>query len=146
MKSLDFYVKIAGIKDPSNKVIEIPDIKASVFKGIFHVFCQLNISLGLLEYLYCGEVPQDENVVIELLKTSEKYHIEELREKCQEYLVLNLRIDNAAMMATLAQSSKADLLKAAVLKFIKANESKFDVGDFNQFDKEFLIEIITYKF
>ena len=50
-----------------------------------------------------------------------------------------------ANLATLARSEKAGKLKAAVLKFIKANESKFDVGDFNQFDKDFLIEILMYK-
>ena len=98
-----------------------------------------------MEYLYCGEIPQDENVVIELLKASEVYQIEELREKCQEYLEFNLRIDNVANLATLARDYKASRLKAAVLKFIKTNESKFDVGDLNQFDKGFLIEIITYK-
>jgi len=98
-----------------------------------------------LEYLYCGEIPKDENVVIELLKASEVYQIEELREKCQEYLEFNLRIDNVANLATLARNYKASQLKTAVLKFIKANESKFDVGDFNQFDKDFLIEILMYK-
>ncbi len=123
---------IAGIKDPSNKVIEIPDIKANVFKG-------------LLEYLYCGEIPQDEETVIELLKASETYQIEELREKCQDYLAFNLRIDNVANLVTLARNQKANQLKTAILKFIKANESKFDVGDFNQFDKDFLIEILMYK-
>jgi len=122
----------AGIKDPKNKVIEIPDIKADVFKG-------------LLEYLYCGEVPDDEKIVTELLKASETYQLEDLQNKCEDFLVLNLTIDNVTTLAPLAKKYKAQKLKNAALRFIKANENKFDEGDLNQFDKDFLIEIISFK-
>jgi len=122
----------AGIKDPANKVIEIADIKADIFKG-------------LLEYLYCGEVPEDEKTVAELLKASEIYQLQDLQNKCEDYLVLNLRIDNVTTLAPLASKYKALKLKNAALRFIKANENKFDEGDLSQFDKDFLIEIISFK-
>jgi len=59
--------------------------------------------------------------------------------------VLNLRIDNVTTLAPLASKYKALKLKNAALRFIKANENKFDEGDLSQFDKDFLIEIISFK-
>ena len=120
------------MKESFSDVIEIPDMKADVFKG-------------LLEYLYCGKIPKEEKLAMELFEVSEMYLLPDLRKKCEHFLIQSLRSDNVINKTLLAQRFSADKLKNAALKFLSINRQSISDGDFNQLDKDFLIELIKFS-
>jgi len=121
----------SNMKESYSDVIEIPDIKADVFKG-------------LLEYLYCGKIPKDENLAIGLFEVSEMYLLPDLRNKCEYFLIQSLSLENTTEIILLAQKYGADKLKIAGLQFLNVNRHKLDDADLNRFDKDLLIEIIKF--
>ncbi len=105
------------------QVIEISDIKASIFKGKDGILLvKFNIlSIAFLQYVYKGQVILNEDLAMSLLEFSEKYLIDELKEVCENFLKRTLTVENFFKIFEAACVYEADSLKIRTLLFFKAS-------------------------
>ncbi|KAJ8680809.1 hypothetical protein QAD02_016596 [Eretmocerus hayati] len=75
-------------------------------------------------YVYSARVNELTKYAIELLKTSNKYAVEELKSLCEQNLMQNIKIDNALELLTLADCYDAKNLQARCVHFIVSNAKK----------------------
>ena len=87
-------------------VVDIPDIEYAILQE-------------MLRYIYTNRVKNFENLAGELLLASDKYQIDDLKEKCAEVLCENITIENAIDTLHLADKFNVDRLKDKVINFIK---------------------------
>lgn len=104
-------------KEKQEKVVEIEDIKPSVFEQ-------------LVQYLYIQDT-ELENVedVVELLVAADKYCVDSLKRKCGLYLSENLTSENAVRCLILAHLHQVPELTEVALDFIARNVKQFSNRD-----------------
>ena len=94
-------------KEGRTKVVEIDEIKPSVFKE-------------MLRYLYTGKTTKlDEDEMTEpLFLAADKYQIEALKDLCEQSLITKLNMQTAVRFLALAHQHTAPQLLEASLKFL----------------------------
>ncbi|XP_044015086.1 speckle-type POZ protein-like [Aphidius gifuensis] len=107
-----------SMKESRDNRVVIKDIDADVVKQ-------------MLEYIYTGKTPSKINdCVHDLIGAADKYHIDDLREICENNLMEKLTVDNAVHTLIVADRYDAKELKTKVVEFIKQNVSIIDSADF----------------
>ena len=91
----------------TNKVV-IKDVDPQIFREI-------------LRFVYTGKVNHLEDMAEELLITSEKYGLQDLKNMCQIQLWSQLSIENSVKLLILADIHSAHQLKEAAINFINRN-------------------------
>jgi len=85
-----------------------------------------------LQFLYQNKVELSEPLAMELYELSDKYLQTELAELCEEFLSINLRLDNLSVMVNFAEKFETPALKEAILEFMARNleEIQKDQSDY----------------
>jgi hypothetical protein len=129
--------------------IEIPDVKADVFRGFLclFIFLIINFVLVLLEFLYCGDVRLTTNLALEVFLRADKYSVRDLKKKCEEFLVEHLTVDNFVKITCDLEETMSNFLKNALVEFVSKNLTNKKVRDeiFN-LPKAILGEIIIQPY
>jgi BTB/POZ domain len=73
---------------------------------------------GMLEYIYTGQTESLDERTVDLLEISDFYELAGLQEDCQENILSNLSVDNAAEILILAHRHSLSNLKSKVVAFI----------------------------
>jgi len=94
-----------------SSVIQVPEIKASVFKAF-------------LEYVYKGQTLLTEELALNLIDLSERYIIHEMKLACENFLQNVLSLDNCFRIFETAYLYDAALLKKWTLFFFQININK----------------------
>ncbi|XP_046983193.1 ankyrin repeat and SOCS box protein 2-like [Schistocerca americana] len=94
--------------EASSGQVAIPDVEGPVMRQ-------------LLAYCYTLRAPQLSGTAPQLLEASDKYGLSALRDLCEEQMVAQLAIENAATTGVLAVRHSCPRLTAASVAFIKAH-------------------------
>ena len=94
-----------NLQESATSGITVSDIKPEVFKE-------------LLSYIYTNQVPNLSTMAAPLLYAAEKYHLDGLKARCEQFLSYNLQVSNAVQTLQLAQTYNASQLKQNTLLFI----------------------------
>jgi len=87
----------SGMIESRQDVIEIPELDSAPFQEF-------------LRWIYCGTIQAQENSVIKLLPLADKYLQNDLKEKCRNFLILNIYFDNVYKIMDVAlEQSDFDL-------------------------------------
>ena len=78
----------------------------------------------LLEFVYSDKVTDLPPSAADLFVAADKYLLPQLREMCQDSLILNLKPDNAADVLVLAYLHEAAILKVEAMNFVRDNMTK----------------------
>ncbi|KAJ8673646.1 hypothetical protein QAD02_004908 [Eretmocerus hayati] len=97
-----------NFKENYSNVVHIDDQSYEVMKEFFR-------------YLYAARVNELDKHAIELLITSNKYGIENLKSLCEQNLIKTLNIETVLDYLNLAKSYNVKNLEAESLKFIRSN-------------------------
>jgi len=84
---------------------------------------------GLLDFIYTDAVPNIKSVAPELLSAAHKYNMPGLMLLCEDTMVSNLNVNNAAQFYQLADLYDANHLLSAVKKFIIRNLKEVKATD-----------------
>lgn len=76
-----------------------------------------------LQYMYCGSIVSLEKYAAQLLVLSSDYGMDILRDKCEDVIIDQLSISNAANIVEIANSVESQRLSKAVLDFILKNRN-----------------------
>jgi len=102
-----------GFKESQESKIIIPDIKAETMKQV-------------LNFMYKGTIfedPSEDYDLDELLKSADKYDIENLGELVSEQMEKNLGLENVLNLLSLAQLYRNKRLKKACFDFLSKKEN-----------------------
>lgn len=90
--------------------VVITDIQADIFKELLH-------------YIYAGHTctPLTEHTAQSLYEAAEKYDIQDLRKKCLDFLLFQIKMNNAINLMIWADVHSIDKIKQAALKFVAEN-------------------------
>ena len=77
----------------------------------------------LLHYIYSGRfsMPLTESTSKALLIVAEKYDVGDLKEECANFLVAEIRVENAINLLLWAHQQSVDVMKEGVINFMKQN-------------------------
>ncbi|XP_049944324.1 speckle-type POZ protein-like [Schistocerca serialis cubense] len=78
----------------------------------------------LLVYCYTGEAPQLASVAPQLLTAADKYGLTALKDRCEQQLVSQLDVDNAAAAAVLAVRHSCPGLTEAAVAFVREHSHR----------------------
>ncbi len=81
--------------------------------------------IGLIEFIYKGTLPSQEDVLKELIVYSEKILLERLRVHCEKTLTSRMTKENAIEMYEISQMSGSENLKEAALQVLIKDASYF---------------------
>ncbi|KAK3097884.1 hypothetical protein FSP39_014151 [Pinctada imbricata] len=116
-------------ENPEN--ISIPDISANVFTEF-------------IRYIYTDKAELDDRTVTELLYASNKYQFAAMMQKCEEYLLNALSVDNACTVFSQASVFDMTKLKAEVMSYINIHALEvFKSPDFQNLTKDCLADILS---
>ncbi|UYV82973.1 DNAH8 [Cordylochernes scorpioides] len=79
---------------------------------------------GMLQFIYSGKISQMAQIAGGLLVAADKYGLERLKELCEETMVANLTVENAAETLYYADQHCAEQLKTCAIKFINNHSSQ----------------------
>lgn len=92
---------------------------------IFITDCDPDSFAAFLEYLYCGKLGElSVCSALNLYFTANKYHVQELKAFCVEYLMNHLTVENICQVAVLAYHGNEVTLFSAVQHFFNQNVYK----------------------
>ena len=94
-----------NLQESATSSISVSDIKPEVFKEV-------------LSFIYTNQVPHLSTMAPQLLYTAEKYQLDDLKARCEQFLSCNLQVSNAVQTLLLAQTYNAGQLKQNTLLFI----------------------------
>ena len=95
-------------KENQKKMVEIKDIRSSVFGQLLH-------------YFYTGDVTLENADLPELMVAADKYAIDSLKEECGQHLSQNLTVENAGEYLVLAHRINCVKLRESSLDFMAKN-------------------------
>ncbi|XP_049815832.1 BTB/POZ domain-containing protein 6-B-like [Schistocerca nitens] len=94
--------------EASNNSVSITDINQEVMRQMLH-------------FMYTDEAPLLECFGAELLAAADKYNVPRLKQQCEQQLIQDLCMENAADCAVLAMVYSCEKLKAAAISFISSH-------------------------
>ena len=124
-------------KEAQTRKVHIKDVSFDIFKQLLH-------------YLYAGQLagPLNEEMAQHLYEAADKYRILDLMDKCVEYLLPHIRIENALSLFAWTDLHSINKLKYKVLSFVshRGQEICF-LNDWVVFVKKYpeLCVILTQK-
>lgn len=77
-----------------------------------------------LQYMYCGSIVSLDKYAAQLLILSNEYGMDTLRDKCEDVIIDQLSIANAANIVEITSSVESQRLSKAVLDFILKNRNE----------------------
>ncbi|KAG5670692.1 hypothetical protein PVAND_000939 [Polypedilum vanderplanki] len=95
-------------KETQSKIIEIKDIKYEVI-------------VEMCRFLYYDEIPKIDSLALPLLIAADKYMINDLANKCEKFLMLNITIGNFHEVLVTADQLNKNKLREATIDYIIAN-------------------------
>ena len=98
-------------KENHENTIVITDIDLKVFQE-------------LLRFIYSGKIEDMDAIVMDLLVAADKYSIDGLMMKCEQYLQNSLNPDNVIDILVLADNHNADNLRQSAIKLYAADKKK----------------------
>jgi len=106
----------------------------------------LNLSIALLQYIYCNEVELDEQLALDLIPTVDEYVMKGLKGLCEKYLCKQLRKENVVNMLIVADRHEIDELKKACFRFILKNLGNIDENEeMAKLSKSLFIELLKFS-
>ena len=93
------------LQESATSSIIVSDIEPEVFKEV-------------LSFIYTNQVPNLSTMAAPLLYAAEKYQLDGLKVKCEQFLSYTLQVGNAVQALQLAQTYNASQLKENVLLYI----------------------------
>lgn len=122
-----------GMLESYSSVIEVTDIKASIFRAF-------------LEYVYKGQTLLTEEIALNLRDLSERYLINKMKVACENFLQNVLSLENCFKMFETAYLYDAALLKKWTLFFFQINLHKImERKDFEEIPKMIYLHIHRIK-
>ena len=94
-----------NLQESTTSSITVSDIEPEVLKEV-------------LAYIYTNQVPRVSTMASSLLYAAEKYELDGLKVRCEQFLSYNLQVSNAVQTLQLAQTYNASQLKENALRFI----------------------------
>ena len=117
-----------------SSVIEIPDMKASIFKAF-------------LEYVYLGQTVLNEDTALNLMDLSERYIIGDLKAFCENCLHNYLSIENCVRIFESACLYDTPSLKQKTIFFFQINYKrileKYNLPDLPKMSHLYLLKIYS---
>lgn len=106
----DYFRKMftSKMSESQSQIIEVPGIKKDVFKA-------------LIEFLYCSNTIITEAIALDLLKLSEEYQLEKLKNRCETFLMHHLKTESVIEVINTADKLEAVKLRKAALEYILIN-------------------------
>jgi len=109
---------ILAARSPVFKVM-FESSKDSVHNRVLIVDIRPEVIQAMLRFIYTGKVPENLLGLADgLLTASNKYRLDRLKLICSEVLSGEIGVQSAPRLLILADSTKADVLKARTIKFI----------------------------
>ena len=93
------------LQESTTSSITVSDIEPEVFKEV-------------ISFIYSNQVPNLSTMAGPLLYAAEKYQLDGLKTKCEQFLSYNLQVGNAVQTLQLAQTYSASQLKENASRFI----------------------------
>ena len=75
----------------------------------------------MLIFMYSGKVKNLQEKAIDLLAAADKYQLKDLKQRCEESLSINLKVDNVLDVLVTAYLHNASSLQSLAMKFIAEN-------------------------
>ncbi|XP_047101651.1 ankyrin-1-like [Schistocerca piceifrons] len=97
--------------EASSGQVTIPDVEGEVLRQ-------------MLTYMYTLQAPKLPNMAPKLLAVADKYGLSALKSLCEQQVIAQLAVDNAAAAAVLAVRYSCQNLTAAAIAFVKAHTHK----------------------
>jgi hypothetical protein len=72
----------------------------------------------MISYLYKGETPKSDEFIEPLFLTADRCQIKSLKDKCAQYLISNLSLENVVSRFMLAHKHNATSLQEATLDYL----------------------------
>ena len=94
-----------NLQESATSSITVSDIRPEVFKEA-------------LSFIYTNQVPHLNTMAPQLLYAAEKYQLDDLKARCEQFLSYNLQVSNAIETLQLAQAYNASQLKDNASRFI----------------------------
>ncbi|XP_059120854.1 speckle-type POZ protein-like [Peromyscus eremicus] len=99
------------MEESRKNCVEIPDLEPQVFKA-------------MMDFIYTGTAPDLDSMADAILAAADKYGLEHLKFMCEDALLRNLCVENAAHTLFLADLHSSRQLKTQTLNFTAAHASK----------------------
>jgi len=97
--------------DDTVKEIPISDVSVENFKAI-------------LEFIYCDEITFNEESAFELIGLADRFYLPKLKEACENYISLKLRVENVLKVANTSKTVNSKKLEDDLIKFVIQNFEK----------------------
>ncbi|XP_049796805.1 protein roadkill-like isoform X3 [Schistocerca nitens] len=97
--------------EASSGQVTIPDVEGEVLRQV-------------LTYMYTLQAPKLPSMAPQLLAVADKYCLSALKSLCEQQVIAQLAVDNAAAAAVLAVRYSCQNLTAAAIAFVKAHTHK----------------------
>lgn len=98
----------SGMMETQEGIIEITDIDHNVLEE-------------LIRYLYCDEIPEINEMALDLMMAGDKYQIKDLVDSCAKHLMTHLTLENFSDVLITADLLNMKELKDVTIKFINDN-------------------------
>ena len=97
-----------NMKEAQENKVTVEDIDGDTFEA-------------MLFFMYSGKVKNLQEKAAELLAAAEKYQLMDLKQRCEESLSINLKVDNVLDVLVTAYLHNASSLQSLAMKFIGEN-------------------------
>jgi len=125
----------SGMNESHSNPIPIEDkeVKANIFEVI-------------LRYIYLCKVELNDEIAEDLLKHAHKFGLKDLTNDCQQFLITEIKVENAVPYLHLAEQYEIEQLRKACVIFIAKNFCEvLNRNEPKEFDSKTLIEIYDRK-
>lgn len=98
---------------------------------------------SLVRWVYTDSVilPSDQTAMIELLAATNKYHLTQLKEKCEGALVSSVTVRNCIKLYQASEEHSAESLKKYCLQMISSHWNNLNTSDFAEMSAPLLYEV-----
>ena len=119
-KELKVHKIILGARSPYFKAMFSSENEENRKNLVEITDFELEVIEALLKFLYTGKIPEmNEEFVRDLLRATDYFQVEQLKSKCEDFLIGKLSVANAADTILLADSCNSTKLKNKALEFVK---------------------------
>ncbi|XP_054708117.1 speckle-type POZ protein-like [Uloborus diversus] len=106
------------------------DMKESHDEAVYLADLDVDVAKAMLLYMYTRRTEGlPEHKVLDLYVAADRYMLPELKEKCREFVLKHLSVDNVCEVAEVADLHSDDILAESVERFISSNLRKVLVSE-----------------